>query len=130
MSRDESKVDQNGRDLSMLFRQSCAGAALIALGLIAMTSVARADRIDGHWCAQDGRYVFIRGPEIVTPGNNRVAGNYSRHNFSYVVPANEPAAGQTVTMDLLGEYLMHSYVGSRSTETKPDVWNRCAARVS
>jgi hypothetical protein len=113
-----------------MFIQSYGRAALLAFGFAAITSPAMADAIDGHWCAQDGRYVHISGPQIVTPGNNRVSGTYSRHNFSYVVPANEPAAGATITMDLLGEYLMHSYVGPRTADSKPDVWNRCAARVS
>jgi hypothetical protein len=31
-----------------------------------------ADVIDGDWCRGDGKRMKIRGPEIVTPGGNRV----------------------------------------------------------
>ena len=46
---------------------------------------------------KDGRRLAIRGPEITTPGGNRISGDYSRHNFSYVVPASEPS-GRSVLL--------------------------------
>ena len=105
----------------------------LALGIgtaLALSGAARADAIDGRWCHQDGRRLAIRGPEIVTPGGNRTSGDYSRHNFSYVVPATEPAAGQTIYMRLLSEYLMHSRLGAPAGEAPPEVWNRCPPDVS
>ena len=42
----------------------------------------------------------IRGPDIVTPGGHNIRGDYSRHSFSYVVPAGESGAGETVSMIL------------------------------
>jgi hypothetical protein len=44
------------------------------VNLIAAASVhiSLADVIDGDWCRGDGKRMKIRGPEIVTPGGNRV----------------------------------------------------------
>ena len=65
---------------------------------------ARADAIDGEWCANtDGRHMSIKGPDIVTPAGTRMQGNYTRHSFLYVVPSAEPDAGQTVAMILVNE---------------------------
>ena len=64
--------------------------------------------IDGDWChAPDGRRFSIRGPDIVTPGGKQMQGDYSRHAFSYAVPAPEPGAGKTVFMTLLDENTVH-----------------------
>jgi len=101
---------------------------LMLLGaVVAISGTARADAIDGRWCHQDGRRLAIRGPEITTPGGNRIAGDYSRHYFTYVVPGSEPSAGETVHMRLLSEYLMHSRTGTASEE---QVWNRCPPDIS
>jgi hypothetical protein len=37
--------------------------------------------------------------EIVTPGGKQMRGEYTRHSFSYVVPAGEPGAGETVSIN-------------------------------
>jgi hypothetical protein len=106
-------------------------ASLPLVLLLALTGQAAADVIDGNWCHLDGRHLSIRGPEIVTPGGNRIAGDYSRHSFSYTIPANEPAAGSTVYMILRGEYLMHLRVGEQPTGADPrEEWKRCAPTVS
>ena len=44
------------------------------MNLIAAASVhiSLADVIDGDWCRGAGKRMKIRGPEIVTPGGNRV----------------------------------------------------------
>lgn len=104
--------------------------ALGIAGALALSGAAQADAIDGRWCHPDGRRLMIRGPEIVTPGSNRISGDYTRHNFTYVVPASEPSAGQTVYMRLLGEYVMHSRLGAPAGEGPPDVWNCCPPDVS
>jgi hypothetical protein len=46
------------------------------VNLIAAASahISLADVIDGDWCRGDGKRMKIRGPEIVTPGGNRVDG--------------------------------------------------------
>ena len=69
---------------------------LIGLGCAAplgFVNAARADAIDGDWCRSDGKRMTIRGPAIVTPGGQKTNGNYSRHYFSYEIPAGEVGAG-------------------------------------
>jgi hypothetical protein len=70
----------------------------------------------------------IRGPEIITPGGSRVHGDYSRHAFSYVVPAGEAGAGETVWMILRNEFLVHVRQGAADAPWQE--WRRCTARVS
>lgn len=101
-------------------------AFMSALCLTAGT--AAADSIDGHWCAVDGRYLSIQGPQIVTPGGVKMDGNYSRHGFSYVVPAREPAAGETASMTLVNEQTVHLSLGAAGGA--PQIWRRCAPPVS
>jgi len=100
------------------------------VNLIAAASVhiSLADVIDGDWCKADGKRMKIRGPEIVTPGGNQTRGDYTRHSFSYVVPAGEAGAGENVSIILLSEYLAHARQGS---DTAPvQVWNRCPPGVA
>jgi len=40
--------------------------------LLTSVHISLADAIDGDWCKADGKRMKIRGPEIVTPGGNRV----------------------------------------------------------
>ena len=68
-----------------------AGASTFAATL-AVATPAFADRIDGEWC-NGTQSLQIEGPSIRTPGGNQITGDYSRHGFAYVVPANEPEAG-------------------------------------
>lgn len=99
---------------------------LLAWG--AMTAPARADAIDGDWCSAEGKHMTIRGPAIVTPGGNRLEGQYSRHSFSYVVPAGEPGTGDSVDIMLRGEYLAQSRQGGAQAPTVD--WRRCQPTVS
>ena len=103
--------------------------------LAALAPSARADVIDGDWCYSDGRHLTIKGPEILTPSGNKTAGNYSRHSFTYVAPAGEPAAGETIAMTLINENVMHLRRGetaaSGSASPPPtEIWRRCSATVS
>jgi hypothetical protein len=100
-------------------------AALVALTLWA--GAAWADAIDGEWCHPDGRRLSIRGPLVVTPGGAQLQGDYTRHNFSYIVPSSELPAGQTVFMTLMNEYTVHLRIG---TTTEHETWKRCAPSVS
>lgn len=96
------------------------GTAVIS-GTLAIP--ARADAIDGTWCAVDGRIMEIHGPAITTPGGIETIGSYSRHAFSYEIPAGEAGAGATVSMSLMSEDIVHLTVGDRPGE--PEVWQRC-----
>ena len=88
---------------------------------------ALADAIDGDWCRTDGKRMTIRGPAIVTPGGQQTHGDYTRHSFSYVIPAGEAGAGATVAIQLLGEYLAHARQGA---DAPVQEWRRCKPGVS
>src|SRR5437879_13175041 len=76
-------------------------AAALAF-MFALAGTARADAIDGEWCASDGAHMSIAGPDVTTPGGMRIKGNYSRHAFDYVVPTGETGAGEPVNILLRG----------------------------
>jgi hypothetical protein len=96
-------------------------AALLA-GFTGLATAAHADRIDGEWCFST-QSLQIEGPTIRTPGGAKISGTYSRHNFSYVVPAPEPEAGAEIDMQLLSEEAM---VLTRKKGGKPEeTWKRC-----
>jgi hypothetical protein len=101
--------------------------ALCAVGVL-MPAAARADAVDGDWCREDGKRMSIRGPDIVTPGGQRTRGDYTRHYFTYVVPAGETGAGETVAITLLSEYLAHARQGPDPAPVQ--VWRRCQPGVS
>lgn len=104
--------------------------AIAALGFALLAGPAFADAIDGDWChAPSGRRFSIRGPDIVTPGGAHLQGNYSRHAFSYAVPAPEPGAGQTVFMTLLNENTVHLRLGE-ALAANPETWIRCSPTIS
>lgn len=107
-----------------LFGLLAAGAALLALA----ATPARADAIDGDWCKADGKRMKIRGPQIVTPGGKETRGDYTRHSFVYVVPADETGAGETVSIILLSESLAHARQGTADAPVQ--VWNRCPPGVA
>ena len=102
------------------------GALLLGLALAAafLPGPARADQIDGHWCYEDGRNLSIDGPKIVTPGGNRIEGDYTRHGFSYTVPADEPGAGTLTAMNQLSDLVIHVRPDGAA---EPQVWRRCSA---
>jgi len=101
-----------------------AATSAVVLGII---QPAIADAIDGDWCRTDGKRMSIRGPAIVTPGGQQTNGDYTRHSFSYVIPAGEAGAGATVSIQLLGEYLAHARQGA---EAPVQEWRRCQPGVS
>jgi hypothetical protein len=109
-----------------------ATATLAALSTLASPGAARADVIDGDWC-QPGHHFSIKGPEIVTQAGHRLTGNYSRHYFTYVVPASEPDAGQYIAMTLVNENTVHLRKGgdaAAAAQASVEVWVRCAPAVS
>lgn len=100
--------------------------SLLATAFALIALPAWADSIDGAWC-REGARLSISGPSIVTPGGTRTQGDYSRHAFSYVVPAGEPGTGGTIEMRLLGEHDMQSRPAGT---TVPTDWKRCGPAVS
>ena len=106
-------------------RLSTAVACIVFIGF---STAALADAIDGDWCHANGKRMSIRGPDIVIPGGKQIQGDYSRHFFSYVVPAGEAGAGETVSITLLGEYLAHSRQGGADAPVQE--WRRCQPGVS
>ena len=102
--------------------------ALAALVSSLAATAAYADAIDGDWCRADGKRMAIRGPEIVTPGGQQTHGDYSRHAFSYVVPAGEPGAGDKVAIVLLSEYLAQARQGGDNAPVQE--WKLCQPGVS
>lgn len=99
-----------------------------AFAFVAIATPALADRIDGDWChMKDGRRFSIHGSEIVTPGGKKMQGDYGRHSFSYVVPAPESGAGQTIFMTLMDENTVHLRVG---VEGALETWQRCSPSIS
>lgn len=114
------------------FPQQCRpGLWACAAGIFLASLVsgpAHADAIDGDWCNAGGKHMTIKGASITTPGGNAIAGTYTRHFFSYVVPAGEPGAGETVDIVLRGEYLAQSRQGGADAPAVD--WRRCTPTVS
>ena len=102
--------------------------AIACFLLLGFSTAALADAIDGDWCHSNGKRMSIHGPEIVTPGGKQTRGDYSRHFFSYVVPAGEAGTGETVSITLLGEYLAHARQGAADAPVQE--WRRCQPGVS
>ena len=102
-----------------------------ALALLAPTKRAWADAIDGNWCFSDGRRLSIQGPELMTPGGKRMKGEYDRHAFAYVIPADETGAGTKAFMDLIDDDTMLLKLGAQPLSTgEGETWKRCAAPIS
>jgi hypothetical protein len=108
-------------------RKLLVHATLLAGGLLALAGPARADAIDGHWCSDGGLRLTIQGPSLLSPGGARLAGDYTRHGFSYTAPAGEPGAGGRVEMRLMGETMIR--VQAENGPMEP-VWRRCGPPVS
>src|SRR5262245_61675373 len=100
----------------MLLRVVFVGCVALFMGI----SAARADAIDGQWCLASSHF-GINGPKIRTPGGNQIIGNYDRHGFTYVVPANEDGAGTQIVMVLLNE----ETVRLTRESSAPEIWRRC-----
>ena len=97
--------------------QTARGFLGVAGLLLVAAADARADAIDGNWCAGDGRVMTIEGPRIVTPAGSAARGDLSRHPFDYT--ADDEAAGTQVCMVLLNEDTIRLTTG-----TDPEIWHR------
>jgi len=105
-----------------MVRRAASFILTAAAVILLASTVARADAIDGNWCAADGRVMSIEGPRIVTPGGHSTTGDYSRHAFSYVVPAGESEAGATIAMILLNEETVRLRPVNGAED---EIWHRC-----
>jgi molybdopterin molybdotransferase len=65
---------------------------------------------------------LTEGTTILTPGGHKTTGSYSRHNFTYTVPAQEPDSGQPVSMQLVNEHTIRATTGQSPTAI---IWKRC-----
>lgn len=95
--------------------------------MIGLSGQAIADQIDGDWCFPgDGRNLTIQGDDIITAHGTRTTGDYTRHSFHYVVPENDPGAGDDINMRQLNDETM--------VLTRPDgveeTWKRCHLQTS
>ena len=97
-----------------------SAAAGFILAIVA-ASPALADAIDGQWCLASSHFE-IDGPKIRTPGGNHTVGNYDRHGFTYIVPANEAGAGTQIVMVLLNEETVRL---TRNESSPAEIWRRC-----
>ncbi len=114
-------------------RWTLAFAVMIGATIALSAQVARADAIDGNWCSAEGKRMEIEGPAITTPAGTQWHGNYSRHYFTYQVPASDPGAGQTVYMALQNENTVHITVAAdaqAALKSPVEVWHRCPPAVS
>ena len=122
-SRSETPIVDALRDLAMPGR--LAIQAVIAAGsIIGSIATARADVIDGTWCNGEGRYFTIKGPVIATTEGTKTEGNYSRHAFSYTIPAPDPSAGAQVFMVLINEMTVRLRLGADAS-VPVETWKRC-----
>jgi hypothetical protein len=58
---------------------------------------------------------------VLTPGGATISGQYGRHDFSYVVPANEPQAGGTMALRLVNSRTVMAAEPGGASST----WLRC-----
>jgi hypothetical protein len=108
--------------MSRRLRIRMLGCCLAIGGIFAVAMPALADKIDGEWC-HASQSLQIEGPSIRTPGGSNIKGNYTRHNFSFVVPTPEPEAGAEIDIRLLSEEAM---VLTRRNGGRPEeTWQRC-----
>jgi hypothetical protein len=100
------------------------GIAVAVVLVVASVGTALADVIDGNWCSTDGRHFSIRGSTIVTERGTTTQGDYSRHRFTYTVPASEPSPGTEIFMVLINELTVHLRRGTDAS-APTETWRRC-----
>lgn len=111
---------------------------LLALGLGMHTAPALADSIDGDWCHADGRKFTIDGANFVTPGGNKIQGDYGYYSFAYQIPEPEAGAGLMVSMVFIDDDTLHLTVGKTKRLAEKgespggplEVWRRCRGGIT
>jgi hypothetical protein len=98
-------------------------AAFVATASCLASTPVLADAIDGDWC-NGGLHMEINGASIVTPGRNKIEGQYYRYRFVYTAPANEPGAGGEISLVMIrGQEIVHLRRAGQTGD--PEVWRRC-----
>ncbi|MEO9874587.1 MAG: hypothetical protein ABJM26_13770 [Anderseniella sp.] len=100
---------------------------LILFMLLATTTIAVADQIDGTWCSPSGASMTVEGTRIVTPGGNVVTGRYNRHHVDYEVPEGETDAGGRVSADQLNDEQIRVIVMGKdpAANAPSEIWTKC-----
>jgi len=100
---------------------------LIAVVLVATTTIAAADQIDGTWCSPAGNSMTIEGSRVVTPGGQVITGRYNRHHVDYEVPKGETNAGSRVSAEQLNDDEIRVIVlGEDPSANQPsEIWTKC-----
>lgn len=101
--------------------------AVAALTVLTVTP-ARADSIDGEWCAPEGgKSLHIEGATIRTPGGKQVQGDYRRYSFTYLAPAGDWEAGQTIDLQFIRRTGVRVMIRGTGGES---LWKPCPPGVS
>lgn len=100
-------------------------ALFLFLALVLVALPARADAVDGSWCSGDGRSMMIDGSSVTIPSGAHVQGEYSRHVFRYVGPADGPESGHDIRMFLNGDDVLRIRRFIDGVEQPEEVWQRC-----
>jgi hypothetical protein len=101
-------------------------ALVLAISVLSSATAVRADQIDGEWCRAN-RSLSIDGPRMVTPGGQKIRGEYHRHGFHYIAPDGEHDAGSDITISQLSDDEMQ-LVRKAPGKPKPGPaasWHRC-----
>ncbi len=115
------------------------GLVVAGFFLGVLSGAARADAIDGDWCYRDGKRFSINGPDFVTPGGNRIQGDYERYAFAYQIPKSEARAGLVVSMVFIDDDTLHVTRGKAKAAFSEkgvspggsfEVWHRCRPGIS
>ena len=95
--------------------------------LVLLSHPSSADQIDGDWCyPADGRNLHIQGDDIVTPNGTGTKGDYTRHAFRYIIPDEDPGAGDEINM----RQLNHQTMVLRRPDGTEETWKRCDFQTS
>lgn len=98
---------------------------LLALPLVLAALPARADAIDGDWCAPDGRSMTIQGEAMRIPSGAEIIGEYSRHSARYVGPPDDAEGGHDVRMSMRGDDDMRLQRIVDGDSRPEEQWRRC-----
>ena len=104
-----------------LIQTMTVSALICAAGIVG----AHADQIDGDWCHEDGRHLYIEGDAIRTPSGAETTGDYTRHAFRYDGVDGTPEAGQEIRMQQFSDDDMRLIRIVGGTPRDPEQWRRC-----
>jgi hypothetical protein len=117
--------------MTALRNSTKAGAILslsVSLGLCVLftSSPARADQINGTWCAPGGgKSIRVEDASVISPGGKTVTANVVRHHVDFVIPPGEPDAGATFYADQLSDEQIRVTIKSKAGVTAPEIWTPC-----